>query len=183
MVLMCLGSETVISVVPKSGFREPALVPTPGVDAGTSVVLGITIDTNELIPMDVDTDTHARDGDMDVIMGELEPEAEQGQVSALPVKETGERIDPPEAVGGKGKGRAPAAAARKSKFPKQDISVTLLHGDMMMLTGDDFEVSRFNIYKVGGTCADRLFFSFFFFPLPRRGCSIRSNERGRVFVC
>ena len=164
---MCLGSETAISVVPKSGFREPEVVGRPGAGAGAepNAVLGVNIESVGLIPMDVDDVQH---DDTDVIMAELEPETEQGTV-ALPVKKSGECIDlteevPPQASSageqekekgrGRGKGRAPGAA-RKPKLPKQDISLTLLHGDMMMLVGDDFEVSCFFV------CSGEVLINFF----------------------
>jgi hypothetical protein len=148
VVLMCLGSETVISVVPKSGFREPDPKPTlgAGVGGGSSVVLGININTDSLIPMDVDTDMDAQDGDGDIIMAGLEPEVDPDAV--LGDEEHVVPVEPAPAAGtgkgkGKGKASAPATAARKPKPRKQDVSVTLLHGDMMILVGDDFEVSCF----------------------------------------
>jgi hypothetical protein len=148
---MCLGSETVISVVPKSGFSEPEVV--QGLVSGSSAVgastefLEMDMDTDGLIPMDMDMDmdVDAVAGDEDVFMPELGAEVEMDDAEPLvpaPVKTEMEipATLVPNLTSGVGKA---TSGARKPKPRKQDISVTLLHGDAMMLYGDDFEVSRF----------------------------------------
>jgi hypothetical protein len=159
---MCLGSEAVISVVPKSGFREPEVVHAlaSGSSAlGTSTAflgMGVDMATDGLIPIDMDMNMEIDDADRDedVFMSELGTEVgmddAEPPVPALPRTEmeiSTSRVPNPAPGAGKATSGAP-----KPKPRKQDISVTLLHGDAMMLYGDDFEVSR-SMPGVTRTCA------------------------------
>ena len=164
-MLMCLGSETFVNVVPKSGFREPDPRGVPGnrvlgFNLGPDLDLDLDPDADSdaeldgLVPMDVDEDMdvvmEAPYDDRDTVMLDLEPEIQADH--SLPPRQRGqgpalESAAPASKGKGKGKAKAPvsapASAARKPKPKprKRDISVLLLHGDMMMLVGDDYEVS------------------------------------------
>jgi len=140
MVLMCLGSEAVVSIRPKSGFRELPLVPEssmgPGSGAGPDPLTGlpdmdVDMPLDGLLPMDVDI--HTMDGDGDEVMRDLEAECEAEEPHAVV----------PATVPSSAPAIEEVTATRKPKPPKENISVTLLHGDAMLLSGDDFEVGCF----------------------------------------
>ena len=121
---MCLGPEFVLSVTPKSGFEkvkgnQKGKEKEKPRDQGVAVpALGL----DALMPI-VDEDVVMGDDDGDGMVEQL-PAPSGGNDGAVPA--------------------APTATTRKRtvvKPPKSVISLTLVHGDAVMLSGDEFEYS------------------------------------------
>lgn len=134
---MCLGSEAVISVIPKSGFE--------GSIHGNAVV-----DSSSLVP-----------NNEDVIMGDDSGLIKREGESAATLDVD---MDPDIDTATSSKN-----VRNKVKPPKPAIHVTLVHGDAMILSGDDFEVSGLLIRTIDICCSFKLQYS-----VKRSGTTIRA---------
>ena len=124
---MCLGSEFVLSVSPKSGFeKEKEKGKGKGKEkekgAGQGVV-GPALGPDVLMPIE----------DQDVVMGDEDGDGDG----------TVEQAAPSGGSDGAVPGATATAAGKRAvvKPPKPVISLTLVHGDAVMLSGDEFEYS------------------------------------------
>lgn len=113
VLILCLGDDTELSLIPKSGFKGPE----DPIAVDESMLDG-------LIPLDQDDpmDGSFMKGENDAFAGAPLDMMDETEVTVL--EETSSKVP-----------RRPGAKQ------KQTILVTLVHGDMILLSGDDFDVS------------------------------------------
>jgi hypothetical protein len=114
---MCLGSDAVIAVTPKSGFPSPA-EPSNGASV-TGPSSSMLVDDEDVVMIDDVLPAQDETGD------DPPPEGDVADANLNTAIAPG----------------APASGRYTPKPPKPAIVTTLVHGDVLLLSGDDFEVT------------------------------------------
>ncbi|KAF9456067.1 hypothetical protein BDZ94DRAFT_1276582 [Collybia nuda] len=173
IIIMCLGADTVISVVPKSGFHAPvgssaggsgtsvliddeAIVADPNLITMDNLVLGDAMDVDPILASGAPVSTQATapaassagGGDFDEVFFapndgmDVDPEDVPVLDPATFLGNEDDMVpgddmdDEPDAAS-----RAPGSSRAAVKPSKPALVITLVHGDLLILSGDDFEYS------------------------------------------
>ena len=119
MVMMCLGADVELSISAKSMQTKEA--------SPNSLSQAHTIVTLPLEPSFEPMDTALADQQLYQIENE-DPDTVQPQAGPLEKNKEPAKVQ--------------KASAVKKQAVKEDLFVTLIHGDVLMFTGDHFEVCR-----------------------------------------
>lgn len=137
VTIICLGAEVVMNLVPKRGFAEIPIESAEDrmeIDGERILSASQLVDNGCSEPLAsaaviVPDDCRQTGGDLNA--------ADQPDPASLAV---GEASGPSSNVGdGKAAGKGKGAGGKKSKQAPLELSITLVHGDAIILEGDDFE--------------------------------------------
>lgn len=137
VTIICLGAEVVMNLVPKRGFPE---IPIESAEDRMEIDSERILSASQLVDNGCSSETLASAA---VIVpdgcrqtgGDLST-ANQPNPASLAV---GEASGPSGNVGDDKAGKGKGTGGKKSKQAPLELSITLVHGDAMILEGDDFE--------------------------------------------